>query len=702
MLVGILALLIVISIVSVMLSKIGPVVENKINNIIPQDRNNNIIPPQDNEDDNKKAQNSANDKNTNGVIKFSSAEDFKSYLADSAASGRGLGGGIMVDSFMAEGRAVTMKAPSNIGMQKQAVPVPTATGGGAERFSETNVQVAGIDEPDIVKTDGKEIYAVLPYYNYPMPMWEIGRPSSLDMKQGMIAPIPPEWENRGGVKAVKATPPSEMKIDSTLKKNGQSILLRNNILIVFDAENIIYGYDISDPANPTEKWNIPIKSGSYIESARLYKDKIYVISKSNINYERPCPMDILDSKINPLTIRCADIYHPIVPAPVDSTYTVFSFSTDSGEVANSVSFVGASGQSVIYVSENAIYATYYYQGDFVKYIYGFLSENRDVFPAYLVDKIEKLQSYDLSDQTKMTEFNYVYSRYLSSLTGDDRLKMENEIRNKSEVYGKNHKRELEKTGIVKIELDNLKILASGNVPGRTLNQFSLDEYNKNLRIATTVGWQFWGFNQFGGASNESVSDVYVLNDNLKEIGSVKDLGETERIYSARFIEDKGYIVTFRQTDPFYVLDLSNPSNPELKGELKIPGYSSYLHPINKDKIIGVGKEDNLVKISLFDVSNPEKPVEDAKYTLDEYWTDVMNSHHAFLIDKDHRVFFMPGGKGGYVFSYENDRFTLKKAVSEIAAQRAVYINDYLYIIGQDKIAVIDENSWERAGEMKFY
>ena len=107
------------------------------------------------------------------------------------------------------------------------------------------------------------------------------------------------------------------------------------------------------------------------------------------------------------------------------------------------------------------------------------------------------------------------------------------------------------------------------MPGKVLNQFSLDEYKGDLRIATTIGQNSW-FGNFGQLA-QSFSDVYVLDRNLKTVGVVKDLGKTERIYSVRFLADRGYVVTFRQTDPFYVLDLSNPSSPQVKGELKIPG-----------------------------------------------------------------------------------------------------------------------------------
>ena len=203
----------------------------------------------------------------------------------------------------------------------------------------------------------------------------------------------------------------------------------------------------------------------------------------------------------------------------------------------------------------------------------------------------------------------------------------------------------------------------------------------------------------GWSSRDQENDVYVLNSKLGIIGSIKGLGLDERIYSARFVGDKGYLVTFRQIDPFFVLDLNDPTNPEVKGELKIPGYSSYLHPINENEILGMGKEDNKVKISLFDVSSPSNPKEASKYTLDEYWSDILNTHHAFLLDEKHEVFFMPGSKGGYIFSYKNG-LSLKKAVSGFQARRALFIDDYLYIIGNNKIVVLNENTWERAKELE--
>ncbi len=181
---------------------------------------------------------------------------------------------------------------------------------------------------------------------------------------------------------------------------------------------------------------------------------------------------------------------------------------------------------------------------------------------------------------------------------------------------------------------------------------------------------------------------------MQVTGKITDLGLTERIYSARFVEDKGYLVTFRRVDPFYVLDLSDPRNPKKVGELKIPGFSSYLHPIDKDKVLGVGQEGSNVKVSLFDVSNPADPKEISKYDMTEYWTDVSSNHHAFLLDQKHSVFFMPAGANGYVFSYNGNVLNLQRAVTGLQASRALYIDDYLYVLGDAKMVVLNENTWE--------
>lgn len=600
-----------------------------------------------------------------GIEKFSSEQDFKDYLEKSQM----LEMGYMGLGFEAARAGVP-----------DAIPEAAKGAGGEgelERVSTTTVQVAGIDEPDIVKTDGKEIYFSSSYY-YWRYYYDYIEPSL------------------NSTKVIKAFPPADLALEDKIPQSG-SLLLSKNILVIFSGYKI-YGYDISNPKSPDKKWTIELDKNDYLVGARLYKEKIYLITADRINEVRPCPIEAVTVNGTPLTIKCAEIYHPIYPTPIDTTYIAMVVNPNSGKVEKNISFVGSSNQSVIYMSENSLLATYSLPGDLIKFFYNFLREEcSDLIPAKIVEKIGKLQRYDISDTAKLTEFSIIMQQYLNSLEEDALKKLENEFTNRMVDYAKKHKRDLEKTGIVKIGLDDFKVLANGEVPGTLLNQFSLDEYQNYLRIATTVGGN-WGV---VGGQIESGNDVYILDKDLKIAGSVKDLGTTERIYSARFIGDKGYLVTFRVTDPFYVLDLSNPKKPELKGELKIPGYSSYLHPVTENKILGIGQDGSNVKISLFDVTLAENPQEIDNYKLDEYWSEVSQTHHAFLLDSKHKIFFLPAGQAGYIFSYKNDQLKLERAVSDIQAKRAIYINDYLYIIGDNKIIVLNELDWEKVNTLEF-
>lgn len=170
----------------------------------------------------------------------------------------------------------------------------------------------------------------------------------------------------------------------------------------------------------------------------------------------------------------------------------------------------------------------------------------------------------------------------------------------------------EATEIYRVAINgaNLSFQAKGVVPGYILNQYSMDEYKNYFRVATTVSTGSW-------VNRAEHNNLYVLDMNLNVVGKVENLAQGERIYSARFAGDKAYLVTFKQTDPFFVLDLKNPTAPKVAGELKIPGYSSYLHPYNENYVIGIGKENQTVKLSLFDVSDMSNPKEVAKYVIGE-------------------------------------------------------------------------------------
>jgi len=593
------------------------------------------------------------------IVKFSSENDFKTYVLESRGISTpftGMGSmAAMRDFEVMEERAAKESYPE-------------------ERISSTNVQVIGIDEPDLVKTDGLNIYfsPERRFYYY---------------KEIIEKPLKemPIYQEMSYTKIIKAFPPENLSILSKINETGDLFLTSNTLLIL--NYNNIHGYDISDPTKPNKKFSIET-NGSVVD-ARLYENRVYIVLKDQINYYKPCPIYSIAINGRPIPISCEEIYHPIQVVPVDVTYTALILNPENGELERSLTFVG-SYSSVVYMSTKAIYITYNYYEDMFKIFLNFFDKRaRDIIPSNVIERLKEIESYNISIYSKMLEFDIEMEKYKNSLSEEERKKIENELRNRMDKYFEEISREIVNTGIIKIDLENFVISGTGNIPGTPLNQFSLDEYNEYLRIATTVG-----------INSKTENDVYVLDKDLKIVGSVKGLGKLERIYSVRFIGDRGYVVTFRQTDPFYVLDLSDPNNPQVKGELKIPGYSSYLHPIEEHLILGIGKEDWNVKISLFDVSSASEPKEIDKYVLDEYWSDILKTHHAFLIDKKHEIFFLPGNKGGYIFSYSKQNLELKKVITDYETKRALYIDDWLYIIAYSKVVVFNELNWEKVNELE--
>ncbi|MFT7649252.1 MAG: putative secreted protein with C-terminal beta-propeller domain [Candidatus Poriferisodalaceae bacterium] len=174
--------------------------------------------------------------------------------------------------------------------------------------------------------------------------------------------------------------------------------------------------------------------------------------------------------------------------------------------------------------------------------------------------------------------------------------------------------------------------ASGSVRGHLLNQFALSEFDGVLRVASTDG-TIWGNDQ----ESESFVTTFAVNENeLTQLGQVGEMGKGEQIFSVRFVGTTAYVVTFRQTDPFYTVDLSDPANPEVLGELKITGFSGQLHPLGPDHILGIGQEatdegrTTGAKVTLFDVGDLANPIDVATWTVDNSWSDAQWDHKAFL------------------------------------------------------------------------
>jgi inhibitor of cysteine peptidase len=281
---------------------------------------------------------------------------------------------------------------------------------------------------------------------------------------------------------------------------------------------------------------------------------------------------------------------------------------------------------------------------------------------------------------------------------------------------------LPQTEIFRIKLDpnDLTFGGRGNVTGRILNQYSMDEYNSYFRVATTSS-------QWGGGQN----NVYVLDMNLAVVGKLENLASGENLHSARFMGDKCYLVTFQKIDPFFVIDLSQPTYPQVLGELKIPGYSDYLHPFDETHIIGVGKdtvERNEVsswyqglKLSLFDVSNVSDPKQISNVVIGDRGTDslVLTDPKAFLFDQSRNLLVIPVDlylissnsyepepssygsfvwQGVYVYKLTlNGGFELRGNVTQIDSQanpqieygswitRSLYIGNTLYTLSDQKI-----------------
>jgi inhibitor of cysteine peptidase len=246
--------------------------------------------------------------------------------------------------------------------------------------------------------------------------------------------------------------------------------------------------------------------------------------------------------------------------------------------------------------------------------------------------------------------------------------------------------------------DELELKASATLDGSLLNQFAMDEYKGVVRVALTQ----W--------SDKTTNSIITLDGNLKVLDSIKGLAPTESIYSVRFVGDRAYVVTFEQIDPFFVIDMSNPSNIKVLGELKIPGYSTYLHPLSDSLVLGFGRDvkvesdgrltNGAMKLSLFDVSQSSTPVEKQNILVgNEYaWGDISYDHKALMVNPSKQLlgFFVTSGvisftEGReeyksvatyYLISTANEAIKVYDEinVSETYQLKAVMVNDALHLL----------------------
>ena len=507
-----------------------------------------------------------------GMKTFSSIDELKNYLTTNAGNDLQL----PQDS----------KGLPTLGINQMfTAPVPAHLSAGAYEvtdYSSTNIQVAGVDEADIVKTDGQYIYTISNsqssgyYFSY-------GSQASNNVYILNADPQNPKvlskiaLDNDSNPAGLFLSQDSSRLLVLSSKYQSYS---GNSIGITImpfysDISTSIYVYDISNKADPILTRNLTV-SGSYFNS-RMIGNYVYTVTSQNAylyNGAVTVPAVYSDGKTfvaSPTSIYYADMNQ-------SNSYSFTSFygidlSDDQQQPTNMT--VLMSGASTMYVSQSNIYVAY---------------------PNWV---------------------------------------------NGSDI-----------TSIYRVKIDGLQLAveAQGGVLGYTINQYAMDEYNGNLRIATNM--QQYS-TQFTSQSSQ-INNVYVLNQNLSVIGKIEGLAQGENLHSVRFIGDKCYLVTFIRTDPLFVIDLSQPTNPTVLGELKIPGYSDYLHPYDETHLIGVGKDavdaqgQNFawyqgLKLSLFDISNVKNPVQLANFTIGDRGTnsEALTDPKAFLFDKSKNLLVIP-------------------------------------------------------------
>lgn len=244
-------------------------------------------------------------------------------------------------------------------------------------------------------------------------------------------------------------------------------------------------------------------------------------------------------------------------------------------------------------------------------------------------------------------------------------------------------------------------VAETQVNGYLNDSFSIDEYKGVLRLVTTL-------------DETNSNSVYVLDENLEETGKIENLAKDERIYSARFMGDIGYFVTYRETDPLFSVDLSDPANPKIIGELKIPGFSKYLHPYGEGLLLGIGMEvdendvkDNRVKLSVFDISDPANVKEIDKIVLeDSYYSTAFDDYKSVLADVENNLigFFSYGERNMYhIYTYDRIHgfvCQMQEVVNgNFESVRGMYIGEQFYVIAGNQIEAYQIGTYEKIDDI---
>lgn len=544
-------------------------------------------------------------------------------------------------------------------------------------YSTTNVQVEGIDEADIVKTDGKYIYIA-------------------------------------GNNAVRIVGANNGKLSDAAAirlatdKNVNEIYVDGNRLVLLGTRTEYARYS-SGGAEPAV--DLPMRST--VESTSAAPDPIVdfdaaSVVESLIDEKRIGIMPPYYPPKNYSFIDVYDISDPQRPVYLKGHEMEGNYlsSRKNGDIVYLVTNSYPSGGNILPMMRDTVVSN----KEFAMRLEDVMIMPRHPSPGYLIVSAVNVKTKERTETEAITA--YGATMYM----------------NDSSLYLAFNDRG-DATSIIKFVLEGMKVgyAGSGEVPGYLLNQFSMDEYDGNLRVAVTE------WNNKSGSSNS----LYILDPSLNIKGSVKDLAEGETIYSVRFMGDKGYVVTFRTIDPLFVFDLSDPEKPVLTGELKVPGFSNYLHPVGKDLLLGIGldtyeiyKKDSSgkevvvgtrqggIKFSLFDVSDMGKPREISTYVVGDEGSgsEALYNHRAIMFDpvnenvafdayinhEDRQKGFR---QGAVIVNYGGKKLTLRGILDFEPtgiygnyipyARRILFIGDELYYVQDARISSYNYNSLKK-------
>lgn len=626
---------------------------------------------------------------TEGALEITTREQLVDLLNAASLQDRSAGrwqAGVGSEIMMLARSAEMAIEPQSAAMFDDAAEA--AGGVSGTDYSTTNVQVEGVDEPDYVKNDGQYAYVAARNMLTIVDVW----PAS-DM--GVVA------------KAALDIDPDYIR-DMFL--NGDDLVVfytsQSDDLVIreYDFEprrsykpvTHAVVLDVSDRSAPEIRTKYSIDG--WFEDARMIGDKVYVVATSHVDYDRPdFPIILRDSEeVAPRVFYFDDEWNLSTFTTLAEISLSGDGDDDGGSISSETFLMGNTG--TYYVTHSYFYLAYlqsvppgynYEQAArerFFKAIVPLLpiEIQRDIFDAPEDEWLE-------GSRGQWMVIAEILESYYNGLEAGERDSLFERIQEALILYDSELERDRTKTVIHKVSIDGeggIEYVARGAVPGRLLNQFSLGESGAGdrLRVATTIEY----YTEYGGFSRSN--GVYTLDHNLEEVGSLEDVAPDELIYSARFMGDRLYLVTFQQIDPFFVIDISGDT-PRILGELKIPGFSNYLHPYDEKHVIGVGRDTTLdddkwvrqlgLKIALFDVSDVSNPsvTDDLIIGDSATYSDALSSHKAFFFDDARSILSMPV-KG----SYEDLDDTLSPPESENVVEYDGHYGDYwsgFYILTMD-------------------